>query len=203
MYVLMPGNRGVGRETLTWATRLIIIKGIANGLIFLHQFLRSHKVPHANLKSSNVLVIRGESYHVKLADFGFSPLLPARECSQNSILAIDKSPELAQAKKLSQKADVYCFGIVLLEVITGRIPGEVSPGSDETFDDLSDWVRMVVNNDWSTDILDVEMLAAKDDHNDMLKLTNIALECTDISPENRPKMVQVLKSIQEIEGSSR
>ncbi|KAM5570208.1 putative leucine-rich repeat receptor-like protein kinase [Rosa sericea] len=204
LFELLHGNRGVGRVALASATRLSIIKSIAKGLIFLHQSLRSHKVPHANLKSSNVLVvIRDENYYVKLTDFGFLPLLPARECSQNSILAISKSPELAQAKKLSQKADVYCFGIVLLEVITGRIPGKVSLGSDETIDDLSDWVRMVVNNDWSTDILDVEMLAAKDDHDDMLKLTNIALECTDIAPENRPKMIQVLKSIQEIESSSR
>ncbi|KAL6178337.1 hypothetical protein ACLB2K_049855 [Fragaria x ananassa] len=203
LFGLLHGNRGVGRVPLAWATRLSIIKGIAQGLIFLHQSLRSHKVPHANIKSSNVLVIPDENYNVKLADFGFLPLLPARECSQNSILAISRSPELAQAKRLSQKADVYCFGIVLLEVITGKIPGEVSPGSDETKDDLSDWVRMVVNNDWSTDILDIEMLAAKDDHDDMLKLTNIALECTDISPENRPKMIQVLKSIQQIESSSR
>ncbi|XP_050377588.1 probable leucine-rich repeat receptor-like protein kinase At1g68400 [Argentina anserina] len=203
LFELLHGNRGVGREPLTWATRLSIIKGIVHGLIFLHQSLRSHKVPHANLKSSNVLVALDGNYNVKLANFGFLPLLPARECSQNGILAIGKSPELAQAKKLSQKADVYCFGIVLLEVITGKIPGEVSPGSDERLDDLSDWVRMVVNNDWSTDILDIEMLAVKDDHNDMLKLTNIALECTDISPENRPKMIQVLKSIQEIESSSR
>ncbi|KAM2979048.1 hypothetical protein FF2_015766 [Malus domestica] len=199
LFQLLHEDRGVGRVALDWATRLSIIKDIAQGLTFLHQSLPSQKVPHANLNSSNVLVIQrrnSQIYDLKLTDFGFLPLLPSRKSSED--LAISKSPEFAQGKKLSQKADVYCFGIILLEVVTGRIPGEVSPGNDEIFDDLSDWVRMVVNNDWSTDILDVEILAAKDDHDDMLKLTQIALDCTDMTPEKRPKMVQVLKRIQEI-----
>lgn len=195
----MLENRGVGRVPLDWVTRLSIIKDIAKGLTFLHQSLPSHKVPHANLKSSNVLVIQrnSQTYHLKLTDFGFLPLVPSRKYNED--LAIGKSPEFAQGKKLSQKSDVYCFGIILLEVITGRIPGEISPGNDETMDDLSDWVRMVVNNDWSTDILDVEILAAKEDHDEMLKLTKIALDCTDLTPEKRPKMIQVLTRIEEID----
>ncbi|KAI5330665.1 hypothetical protein L3X38_030063 [Prunus dulcis] len=199
LFELLHENRGVGRVPLDWATRLSIIKDIAKGLTFLHQSLPSHKVPHANLKSSNVLVIQrnSQTYHLKLTDFGFLPLVPSRKYNED--LAIGKSPEFAQGKKLSQKSDVYCFGIILLEVITGRIPGEISPGNDETMDDLSDWVRMVVNNDWSTDILDVEILAAKEDHDEMLKLTKIALDCTDLTPEKRPKMIQVLTRIEEID----
>ena len=114
-------------------------------------------------------------------------------------MAVAKSPEYAEGRKLSHKADVYCFGIVLLEIITGRIPGEISPASQETMDDLSDWVRMVVNTDWSTDILDAEIVAATEGHNEMLKLTEIALECTDVAPETRPKMSEVLQRIEDIE----
>ena len=54
-----------------------------------------------------------------------------------------RSPEFGLGKKVMKKGDVYCFGIIVLEVITGKMPGEE--------EDLSDWVRMVVNNDWSTD----------------------------------------------------
>ncbi|KAK9278882.1 hypothetical protein L1049_028462 [Liquidambar formosana] len=180
-----------GRVPLNWTIRLSIIKDIAKGLAFLHQSLPFHKVPHANLKSSNVLIHHNsQNYHSKLTDFGFLPLLPSRKSFEK--LAIGRSPEFSQGKKLTHKADVYSFGIILLEVITGRIPGEISRGNDETTDDLSDWVRTVVNNDWSTDILDVEILAATEGHDEMLKLTEIALECTDTMPEKRPKMSEAL-----------
>ncbi|KAJ0047672.1 hypothetical protein Pint_16577 [Pistacia integerrima] len=198
LFDLLHESRGVGRIPLNWRTRLTIIKDIAKGLAFLHQFLPSHKVPHANLKSSNVLIHRdNQTYHAKLSDFGFLPLLPSRKFLEK--LAIGQSPEFSQGKKLTHKADVYCFGIILLEVITGKIPGEIAGGIDETTDDLSDWVRMVVNNDWSTDILDVEILATREGHEEMLKLTQLALECTDLTPEKRPKMSEVLRRIEEIE----
>ncbi|KAA8533383.1 hypothetical protein F0562_033084 [Nyssa sinensis] len=198
LFELLHENRGVGRVPLNWSTRMSIIKDIVKGLTFLHQSLPSHKVPHANLKSSNVLIQRNnQSCHSKLADFGFLPLLPSRKSSQK--LAVGKSPEFSQGKKLTYKADVYCFGIILLEVITGMIPGKISGGNEETVDDLSDWVRTVVNKDWSTDILDVEILAANEGHDEMLKLTELALECTDMAPEKRPKMSEVLTRIEEIE----
>lgn len=188
---------------MNWSTRLSIIKDIAKGLTYLHHSLPSHKVPHANLKSSNVLIIQqsNHKYQSKLSDFGFLPLLPTRKSSEK--LAIAKSPEFSEGKKLTYKCDVYSFGIILLEVITGKIPGEISAGfrrvEGSSFDDLADWVRMVVNNDWSTDILDMEILSAKEGHDEMLKLTELALQCTDLAPENRPKMSQVLRKVEEIE----
>ncbi|XP_038687611.1 probable leucine-rich repeat receptor-like protein kinase At1g68400 [Tripterygium wilfordii] len=199
LFELLHENREAGRVPLNWASRLSIIKEIAKGLAFLHQSLASHKVPHAHLKSSNVIINRhDQSVHSKLTNFGFLPLLPSRKSSD--ILAVGRSPEFCQGKKLTPKADVYCFGIILLEVITGRIPGEIYPGNDERTGDLSDWFRTAVINDWSTDILDVEILAAKEDHDKMLKLAEIALECTDMAPEKRPNMSQVLRRIEEIEG---
>ncbi|KAK2997857.1 hypothetical protein RJ639_025663 [Escallonia herrerae] len=195
-----PESRGIGRVPVSWSTRLSIIKDVAKGLSFLHQFLASHKVPHANLKSSNVLIQRIDQnqYRSKLTEFGFLPLLPSRKSSE--LLAIQKSPEFGQGKKLTHKADVYCFGIVLLEVITGKIPGGLSDEGEHH--DLSNWVRMVVQSDWSTDILDMEIVAAKDGYEEMLRLTELALECTDTAPERRPKMCQVLRRIEELEKTS-
>ncbi|XP_050203519.1 probable leucine-rich repeat receptor-like protein kinase At1g68400 isoform X2 [Mercurialis annua] len=189
LFELLHDNRGVGRIALNWGARLSIIKDVATALVFLHQSLPRHKVPHANLKSSNVLIHQNgpQSYRSKLTDYGFFPLLPSKKFSQK--LAMSRSPEFCQGKKLTHKTDVYCFGIILLEVITGRIPDD---------DDLSDWVKNAVDNDWSTDILDVEIMAAREGHDDMLKLTEIALLCTEDTPEKRPKMAQVLTMIQEI-----
>ena len=196
--MLVLESRGLRRITLDWATRLFIIKGIAKGLDFLHNSLSSHKVPHANLKSSNVLVHQHKkSFHSKLTNFGFFSLLPSRKHAEK--LAISKSPEFVEGKRPTHKTDVYCFGIVILEIITGKIPGEILGEVEETSDDLSEWVRTVVNNDWSTDILDVEILAAKEGHDVMLKLTDLALQCTDMAPEKRPRMSEVLRRIEEIE----
>ncbi|KAJ4844481.1 hypothetical protein Tsubulata_006317 [Turnera subulata] len=201
LYELLHENRGMVRTPLKWAARLSIIKDIAKGLAFLHQSLPSHKVPHANLKSSNVLIHRdNKSYHSKLTNYGFLPLLPDKQSSQE-LVAIGRSPEFKDGRRLNHKADVYCFGIIILEVITGRI----SPGNDEiaSEEDLSEWVRAVVNCDWSTDILDVEILATKEGQDEMLMLTEMALECTDMEPHKRPKMSEVLRRIEEIEQRSR
>ncbi|XP_027359584.1 probable leucine-rich repeat receptor-like protein kinase At1g68400 [Abrus precatorius] len=199
LFELLHEGRGMGRIPLDWTTRLTIIKDIAKGLAFLHHSLPSHKVPHANLKSSNVLIHQdSKGYHSKLTDYGFLPLLPIRKNAEK--LAIKRSPEFVKGKKLTNKADVYCFGIIMLEIITGKIPGQIIGEIEETTNnDLSDWVRTVVNNDWSTDILDLEILAEREGHDAMLKLTELALECTDMTPEKRPKMSLVLMRIEEIE----
>ncbi|XP_019171439.1 PREDICTED: probable leucine-rich repeat receptor-like protein kinase At1g68400 [Ipomoea nil] len=204
LHHLLHDNRGIGRVPINWEVRLSIVKDIAKGLAYLHHSLPSHKAPHGNIASSNVLIqhrdgSHRQAYQPKLADYGLLPLLPSRESSAR--LAVARSPEFCQGKKLSGKADVYCFGIVLLEVITGKSPGALaSPGNAAGDGDLTDWVKAVVNNDWSTDILDLEILADKEGYDEMLKLTDLALQCTDTQPERRPTMGQVLRRIEVIEG---
>ncbi|XP_039005304.1 probable inactive receptor kinase At3g02880 [Hibiscus syriacus] len=200
LFDLLHENRGSGRIPLNWGTRLSIIKDVAKAMTYLHQHLPNHKVPHANLKSSNVLIhCQGQSqnYNTRVTDYGYYPLLSSRKSLEN--LAISRSPEFCQGKKLTIKADVYCFGIIVLEIITGRIPVDEGDEERELGGELSEWVRDVVNNDWSTDILDVEILCTREAHDEMLKLTNLALECTAAATEERPKMSEVLRRIEEIE----
>ncbi|KAK6123662.1 hypothetical protein DH2020_042596 [Rehmannia glutinosa] len=195
--LLHAENRGIGRP-LDWNTRVTIIIDIATSLEFLHQRLASQRVPHGNLKSSNVLITQWEhniNIRVKLTDYGLLPLVPAHK------LSVGKTPEFGEGKKLTSKADVYCFGILVLEIVTGKIPlspSSSSLDSSSSCRDLSGWVKEAVNHDWSTDILDVEILGEKEGYDDMLKLTEIALECTDALPERRPKMSQVLTRIQDM-----
>ncbi|GJS76858.1 probable leucine-rich repeat receptor-like protein kinase [Tanacetum coccineum] len=188
LFELLHESRGIGRIPLNWTTRVEMMKDVAKGLIFLHESLSSQKVPHGNLKSTNILInFSGETAHAKLTDFGYFPLL----ASQKSKLAIGKCPEIMDGKKPTHKSDVYCFGVLLLEVITRKVPGD-------NHEDLSDWVRGVVNTDWSMDIFDLEILAEKEGHEEMLKMAKLALECTDIVPERRPKMTQILIRLEEI-----
>ncbi|KAF1886532.1 hypothetical protein Lal_00045765 [Lupinus albus] len=164
--MLVLEGRGIGRINLDWSTRVAIIKDIAKGLNFFHHSLSSQKVPHGNLKSSNVLISYDDNhgYHSKLTDYGFLPLLQTKKVAAK--LAISKSPEFVQGKKLTHKTDVYCFGIIVLEIITRKVPGQI---------------------------------LEKEGHDAMLKLTELALECTDMVSKKRPKMSAVLRRIEEIE----
>ena len=120
-------NRGKGRTPLPWPARLSIAKGMAHGLAYLHRSLPFfHRPPHGNLKSSNVLIfsppIPSGKHHQhlvpKLTDYGFHPLLPHHAHR----LAAAKCPEYARGKRPSSRADVFCLGLVLLEVVTGKVP---------------------------------------------------------------------------------
>lgn len=188
-FSFMTDNRGVGRLPLNWFSRLKIAKGIAKALAYLHHSLPSHKVPHSNLKTSNVLI--HSRHDPKLTDFGLLPLFPSPHLAQN--LAIRSTPEFSQGKKLNHKTDIYCFGLVLLEIITGQIP-------EDHDGDLPSWVRSVISYDWSTDVLDLEIVAEKERHGDMLKLVDIALQCTAVEPGRRPSVSVLVERIEEISG---
>ncbi|KAH6832210.1 hypothetical protein C2S53_005559 [Perilla frutescens var. hirtella] len=171
-----------------WKARVGMIKEIAKGLDYLHD--QGHC--HGNLNSSNVLInIHGNGdgiVKIKLTDYGFLPLASPHK------LSVGRTPEFLQGKKLTSKADVYCFGILLLEIVTGRVPTTTTAGAgaEEEEEDLSGWVRAAVSIDWSTDILDLEIVGEKEGYDDMLRLTEIALECTDDLPDRRPSIAQLL-----------
>ncbi len=108
MDFLYPGNRGPGRTPVDWVTRLRIALGVAQGLTYLHHQCGSQKIPHGNIKSSNVLL--DESLNPLIADFGIALLLTSN--APPSRVAGYCAPELIDNKRISQCADVYSFGVV-------------------------------------------------------------------------------------------
>ncbi|KAL6504179.1 putative serine/threonine-protein kinase pbl21 [Orobanche gracilis] len=110
-----------GQKPLSWSTRLKIAVGAARGLEYLH-CNASPPVIYRDLKSSNILL--DNDYNVKLSDFGLAKLGPVGDNTHVSTRVMGTygycAPEYAMSGKLTLKSDIYSFGVVLLELITGR-----------------------------------------------------------------------------------
>ncbi|KAL8030397.1 hypothetical protein ABFS82_14G280700 [Erythranthe guttata] len=108
------------QKPLDWSTRLKIAVGAARGLEYLHQ--ATPPVIYRDLKSSNILL--DNDYNVKLSDFGLAKLGPVGDNTHVSTRVMGTygycAPEYAMSGKLTLKSDIYSFGVVLLELITGR-----------------------------------------------------------------------------------
>lgn len=109
------------KNVLEWSTRLKIAVGAARGLEYLH-CKASPPVIYRDLKSSNILL--DNEFHPKLSDFGLAKLGPVGDNTHVSTRVMGTygycAPEYAMSGKLTLKSDIYSFGVVMLELITGR-----------------------------------------------------------------------------------
>lgn len=201
MSMNLIGNRGPGRIPLDWTTRISLVLGAARGLARIHAEYSAAKIPHGNIKSSNVVLDKNGV--ACISDFGLSLLLnPGHAIAR---LGGYKAPEQEESKKLSQQADVYSFGVLLLEVLTGKTPFQ-EPSStrpnklaeEEQSVDLPKWVRSVVKEEWTAEVFDQELLRYKNIEEELVSMLHVGLSCVVIEAEKRPSMVEVVKMIEEI-----
>ncbi|XP_068659987.1 pollen receptor-like kinase 3 [Aristolochia californica] len=187
----LHGNREV---ELNWQTRLKIVQGIIKGLAYLHSELPNSDIPHGNLKSSNVLL--GPNLDPLLTDFGFSPLVIPTHAS-NSMFAY-KSPESLQYRHVSPKSDIYCLGILILEILTGKHPSQYNNGA-KGGTDLVEWVTSAMKDKQETEVLNPE-IAPKNEvtSTPMERLLQLGASCAEPNPERRPDMKEVLRRMEEI-----
>ncbi|XP_021654328.1 probable LRR receptor-like serine/threonine-protein kinase At1g12460 isoform X2 [Hevea brasiliensis] len=190
-----PGtSTGVGNSELYWSRRFQIALGTARALSFLHHDCRP-PILHLNIKSTNVLL--DENYEAKLSDYGLGKLLPILDNYgltkfHNAVGYV--APELAQSLRLSEKCDVYSFGVILLELVTGRKPVE-SPSANEVVV-LCEYVRSLLETGSASDCFDRSLQGFSE--NELIQIMKLGLICTSEVPSRRPSMsevVQVLESI--------
>lgn len=188
------GNRGPNHTAmLDWPVRLKIVKGVASALAYLYEELPMLGVPHGHLKSSNVLL--GESMEPLLTDYALIPVMNRSHAV--NFMAAYKSPERNQIGRASKKSDVWSLGMLILELLTGKVPmHETHQGKEST--DLVNWVNSVSKDEWASQVLDSKMSRTKNAEGQMLKLLQIALACCEENIEKRWELKEAVEKIEEM-----
>ncbi|OWM87750.1 probable inactive receptor kinase At1g48480 [Punica granatum] len=186
------GRGGRDRVPFRWNARLSAARGAALALEHLHRSSRASNgiVPHGNLKSSNVLF--DQNGEVLITDYGFASLIAA-PIACHSMMAY-KSPEYQSSKRISHKSDVWSYGALLLELLSGRISAfSAPPGTSGV--NLCTWVHRAVREEWTAEIFDVEISVQRNAAPGMLRLLQLALRCCDNAPERRPEMAEIVREL--------
>lgn len=197
---LISGNHNYQKPGLDWPTRLKIVKGVARGLAYLYNALPTLIVPHGHLKSSNVLL--DESFEPLLTDYALSPVINLDHAQQ--IIMPYKSPEYAQLGRITKKTDVWSFGILILEILTGKFPENYLTHRHNSDSDIASWVNTMVTAEKRTsEVFDVEMGGVGNNKAELLKLLKIGLSCCEENVERRLDIKEALEQIEDLkEGES-
>lgn len=186
-----------GSTALDWATRKKIAIGSARGLAFLHHSCIPHII-HRDMKSSNVLL--DENMEARVSDFGMARLMNALDTHLSvSTLAGTPGyvpPEYYQSFRCTTKGDVYSYGVILLELLSGRRPIDPVEFGDNN---LVGWMKHNVKLKRASDVFDSVLIKDKNIEMDLFQHLRIACECLDDRPWRRPTMIQVLAMFRELQ----
>ncbi|KAH9772120.1 protein NSP-INTERACTING KINASE 1 [Citrus sinensis] len=187
-------SRLKAKPSLDWATRKRIALGAARGLLYLHEQC-DPKIIHRDVKAANILL--DEYYEAVVGDFGLAKLLD--HCDSHVTTAVRGTvghiaPEYLSTGQSSEKTDVFGFGILLLELISGLRALEFGKTANQK-GAMLDWVKKIHQEK------KLEMLVDKDlknnyDRIELEEMVQVALLCTQYLPSLRPKMSEVVRMLE-------
>ncbi|KVI01854.1 Concanavalin A-like lectin/glucanase, subgroup [Cynara cardunculus var. scolymus] len=193
-------KRGLG-PPLSWSLQLKILIGVARGIAFLHT--TENQIIFRDLKSSNILL--DQDFNAKIADFGLAKHGPVNGDTHLSTMVMGTygyaAPEYVATGHLNGKNDIYAFGVVLLEILTGlRVIDHTRLQKEQN---LVEWARpMLLSKRKLKTIIDPNL-----GHDYLPEATfqcaALILKCTQPEPEERPSIEQVLRSLEHISGIKR
>lgn len=187
------GNNNNNNLVADWLTRYKIALGVAQGICYLHHDC-DPVIVHRDLKPSNIL-LDGEM-EARVADFGVAKLIQSDESM--SVIAGSYgyiAPEYAYTLQVDEKSDIYSYGVLLMEILTGKRSVDAEFGDGNS---IVDWVRSKIKTQGIDPILEknvgAECASIKEE---MIQMLRIALLCTCRNPTDRPSMRDVVLMLQE------
>ncbi|KAK9175252.1 hypothetical protein WN944_027258 [Citrus x changshan-huyou] len=182
---------------LDWPTRVRICHGIAKGLKYLHEDNPSRKIVHRNIKPSNILL--DGNLNAKVSDLGLAKLYDEEnpyKFIQEKGTVVYMAPEYAMRKAITEKVDVFSFGIVLLEIISGQTNAKYEANQETEF--LLDTAIVLHSKGRLSELVDKQM---PNEHVVMKQakiILELAMRCVDQSPTLRPTMSEVVSELERI-----
>ncbi|XP_069153248.1 leucine-rich repeat receptor-like protein kinase PXL1 [Solanum lycopersicum] len=187
-------GKEAGKMLIDWLSRYNVALGVAHGLSYLHHDCHP-PVIHRDVKSNNILL--DSDFEARIADFGLARMMHHKNETVSMIAGSYGyiAPEYGYTLKVDEKSDIYSYGVVLLELVTGKMP--LDPLFGESID-IVEWVRRKVNNKASLEALDADVAGqCKHVHEEMLLVLKIALLCTAKLPKERPSMRDIITMLGE------
>ncbi|KAJ1254044.1 hypothetical protein BS78_03G001000 [Paspalum vaginatum] len=201
IYDLMPNGsldaalHSHHQHGLDWAARFRVALGVARGLSYLHHDCIPHVI-HRDIKSSNILL--DHDMQPRLSDFGLATLMKPNASHVTTVVAGTFGylpPEYFDTGRATTKGDVYSYGVVLLELLTGKRP------TDESFLEngtrLVTWVKETMEDKREEHAIDAALRHSCLPPHEVRLLFTVADRCLDSDPGNRPTMAQVVKMLEQ------
>ncbi|KAF4398465.1 hypothetical protein G4B88_025444 [Cannabis sativa] len=179
-------------RNLSWSERHNIIMGTARGLAYLHEEFHVCII-HRDIKTSNILL--DDDFNPRIADFGLAKLLPQDRSHLSTRFAGTlgyTAPEYAIHGQLSEKADTYSYGVVVLEIISGQKSTEIRAESDSDSQYLLQRAWNLYENKKHIELVDEKLEVDEYEKETVKKIIEIALMCVQSSPALRPTMSEVV-----------
>ncbi|CAN7024299.1 unnamed protein product [Brassica oleracea var. botrytis] len=191
--VLLHGKNGKEDHVpLDWETRLRFLIGLAKGLAHLHT---QHKLAHGNIKSSNVF-LNSKRYGC-ISETGLAlltnPVIRADSSARTELRY--RAPEAYDTRRSTPESDIYGFGILMLETLSGR-----SSMDDKKEDiELVVWMNRVLAEQWTGEVFDLELVKTPNIEAKLLQMIDLVQLCTNRVPAKRPEIAKVVEILEEIE----
>ncbi|XP_068641033.1 protein NSP-INTERACTING KINASE 3-like isoform X1 [Aristolochia californica] len=183
-----------GKPALDWVRRKRIALGTARGLLYLHEQC-DPKIIHRDVKAANILL--DEDFEAVVGDFGLAKLLDHRESHVTTAVRGTVghiAPEYLSTGQSSEKTDVFGYGILLLELITGQKALDFGRAANQK-GVMLDWVKKLHQENKLHVMVDKDL---KNNYNrvELEEMVQVALLCTQFHPSHRPKMSEVVRMLE-------
>ncbi|RID77554.1 hypothetical protein BRARA_A00458 [Brassica rapa] len=188
-------DRPESQPPLDWPKRQRIALGSARGLAYLHDHC-DPKIIHRDVKAANILL--DEDFEAVVGDFGLAKLMDYKDTHVTTAVrgTIGHiAPEYLSTGKSSEKTDVFGYGVMLLELITGQRAFDLARLANDDDVMLLDWVKGLLKEKKLEALVDVDLQGNYIDE-EVEQLIQVALLCTQSSPMERPKMSEVVRMLE-------